>query len=89
MSQRILSLPATAVTLAKNDFELHHAIRIGNCAWGIQFHPEYNVDIMKAYIISQADELKESGRNLDDLIMTVKETPEATNIMKRFTDFIN
>jgi GMP synthase (glutamine-hydrolysing) len=87
-SQSILSLPREAVTLARNDFESNHAFRIGNCAWGVQFHPEYDVDIMKAYINNQASELEESGHNISDLLATVKETSDAANIMKRFANYI-
>jgi GMP synthase (glutamine-hydrolysing) len=51
----------------------------------VQFHPEYNIDIMKAYIKNQAEDLIASGRNIDEIMMTVKETPHASSIMKRFT----
>lgn len=87
-AQSILSLPENAIILAKNNFESHQAIRIGKCAWGLQFHPEYNVDIMKAYIVNQANELESSGMSIDDIMATVNETPDSTNILKRFTDFI-
>jgi GMP synthase (glutamine-hydrolysing) len=83
-AQSALKIPAGATILASNDFEPYHAIRIGTCAWGVQFHPEYNTDIMKAYVINQADELKASGRNIDEIMMTVKETPHSSAIMKRF-----
>ncbi len=85
-SQCVLRLPPGAVTLASNSFEPYHAIRIGSCAWGVQFHPEYNADIMKGYIIHQADELKRCGRNINEIIMTVRETPEAAELMKWFMD---
>jgi GMP synthase (glutamine-hydrolysing) len=84
-AQSALTIPQGATILASNNFEPYHAIRIGTCAWGVQFHPEYNTDIMKAYIINQADELIASGRNIDEIMMTVKETPHASSIMKRFT----
>ncbi|NIQ10109.1 MAG: glutamine amidotransferase, partial [Gammaproteobacteria bacterium] len=41
-SQSVLALPPGAVHLAENDFDPHHAMRIGSCAWGVQFHPEYS-----------------------------------------------
>lgn len=87
-SQCIQRLPPGAVHLAFNDFESYHAFRLGSCAWGVQFHPEYRIDIIKEYIIQQADELKSSGRDIDKIMMTVRETPEATKLMKRFMSFI-
>ena len=88
-SQCVLTLPPGAVILASNSFEPYHAIRIGSRAWGVQFHPEYNTDIMKGYIIQQANELTKSGRDIDGIMMTVRETPEASELIKRFTDLIN
>lgn len=85
-SQCVLSLPPGAVNLAYNSFEPYHAIRIGSCAWGLQFHPEYNIDIIKGYILQQADELKRSGRDIDGIMMSVRETPDAAEVMKRFMD---
>ena len=87
-SQCVLKLPRKAVKLASNSFEPFHAFRTGKCAWGVQFHPEYNTHIMKGYIIQQADELTKSGRDIDEIMMTVKETPEASKIMKIFSDLI-
>jgi GMP synthase (glutamine-hydrolysing) len=49
-SQTVPALPAGATRLAANAHEPHHAFRLGECSWGVQFHPEYSVDIMRAYI---------------------------------------
>ena len=87
-SQSIITPPDCAVTLACNDFEQHHAIRIGPCAWGLQFHPEYSTDIMKSYILNQADELEKAGHDTAELVKGVRETAEASETMKIFTGLI-
>jgi GMP synthase (glutamine-hydrolysing) len=84
-SQTVLSLPQRAVRLAGNAFETNHAFRYGRCAWGVQFHPEYNIDIMKSYILNQAADLKAAGRNPEEILTTVKETPESAEILKKFS----
>lgn len=38
--QTVLTLPKGATRLAANAHEPNHAFRIGNWAWGVQFHPE-------------------------------------------------
>lgn len=38
-AQSVLRLPEQAVHLAGNDYEPHHAFRVGERAWGVQFHP--------------------------------------------------
>jgi GMP synthase (glutamine-hydrolysing) len=83
-SQSVLRLPPNATRLAFNIYEPNHAFRIGECAWGVQFHPEYNADIMRAYIEEQADELNSAGVNIAELLSAVEETPVATRILRNF-----
>ena len=83
-SQSVLTLPPGAVLLAENDFEPHHAFRLGPCAWGVQFHPEYDSRIMRDYILAQADSLIEAGREPDVLLSALRETPAANLILQKF-----
>jgi len=83
-SQSVLALPPGAVLLAENDFEPHHAFRLGTCAWGVQFHPEYDSRIMRDYIIAQADSLTDVGRKPAALLSAVRETPAANSTLKKF-----
>jgi GMP synthase (glutamine-hydrolysing) len=43
------STPPGGVTLAHTDV-CEQAFRVGNAAWGIQFHPEATVSILEAWI---------------------------------------
>ncbi|OPY91282.1 MAG: GMP synthase (glutamine-hydrolyzing) [Syntrophus sp. PtaU1.Bin208] len=83
-AQSVLSLPQDAVRLASNSFEANHAFRIGPCAWGIQFHPEYDKKIMASYVVEQAKELEASGRDIRELRRTIRDTPVAAQILRRF-----
>jgi GMP synthase (glutamine-hydrolysing) len=87
-SQTVLSLPSDAVRLAANSFEPNHAFRLGTCAWGVQFHPEYDAAIMKSYISEQADELEATGRDVSDLLRKVKEAPAASGLLRRFAQIV-
>ncbi len=82
--QTVLALPPGAVALAANAYEPHHAFRLGSCAWGVQFHPEYNAGIMRSYIEEQTSDLERAGMDVNKLLNDVKETPLAEGIMKRF-----
>jgi len=86
--QTVLSLPANAIRLAANAFEDCHAFRIGECAWGVQFHPEYDADIMRSYIEADAAELKALGQNVTELCNHVRETPEAASLLLRFSEIV-
>lgn len=83
-AQSVLKLPPGAVLLAENDFEPHHAFRVGRCAWGVQFHPEFNHDIMQDYIMAQADRLSRAGQDVNALLQALQETPEASSILTVF-----
>ena len=87
-SQSVLRLPDQAVLLAENTFEPHHAFRFGPCAWGVQFHPEYDSAIMRSYITEQAAELVEAGRKVPELLATVRETPMAAELFRGFARYV-
>lgn len=83
-AQSVLELPPGAIHLAMNAWERNHAYRLGECAWGVQFHPEYDKTIMRAYINGLAEQLRSAGRNVDDLQREVTDTPFANGIPRRF-----
>ena len=87
-AQSVLSLPPGAIRLASNDYEPNHAFRLGDCAWGVQFHPEYNGDIMRAYIVEQEQELKSAGRDSAELCRAVSETPVAAETLTNFARLV-
>ena len=87
-SQTVLRLPAGAVRLAGNAHEPNHAFRLGDHAWGVQFHPEYDAGIMQSYIREQAEELESKGQNVSELLHTVRETPHSARILRNFADIV-
>jgi len=87
-SQSVLHLPPEATRLAFNAYEPHHAFRIGECAWGVQFHPEYNAKIMRCYIEEDAAELEPLGLNIPELLNAIEETPIAAQILRNFGRFV-
>lgn len=40
----IVALPAGATWLGETDLYHHQVFRVGDCAWGVQFHPEVSID---------------------------------------------
>ncbi len=86
--QTVLQLPKAAIRLAANTHEPNHAFRLGECAWGVQFHPEYNVGIMRSYIQEQANELELAGFEVVQLLDAVSETPIAAQILRRFANLV-
>jgi GMP synthase (glutamine-hydrolysing) len=88
-AQTVLRLPPLAKHLARSDHDPHHAFRVGVCAWGVQFHPEYTADVMRAYISAQADSLRREGRTVDGLLSQVRESPFARKVLTNFAALVN
>ena len=76
-AQTIIKLPEHALNLAANPFEAHHAFRLGDSAWGVQFHPEFSADIMKAYVNEQAVTLLREGHDVAELTAKICNTDAA------------
>jgi len=87
-AQTVLALPPGAIRLAANRHEPNHAFRIGKCAWGVQFHPEYTPKIMRAYIREQAGELTAAGTEPEPLLEAVVPTPAAGGLLKNFAGLL-
>jgi GMP synthase (glutamine-hydrolysing) len=86
-AQTVKKLPIGAKLLAQNSFESHHAYRIGENAWGVQFHPEFTADIMKGYVIEQACSLVSEGYDIETLQSSICNTTNANGLLKRFVEF--
>jgi len=87
-SQTIFKLPSDAICLAENNYESHHAFRIGDFAWGVQFHPEYDAVIMRSYISEQVEELRSKGFDVAGLLRKVMDTPMAGRVLRNFARIV-
>jgi len=88
-SQTVVQLPENAIHIAKNAFEPNHAFRIGPYAWGVQFHPEYDEQIMTAYAETMAPQVKVSGLVLSQILAQIRPTPVAARILQRFGKLVD
>jgi len=52
--QSVLDLPEGAVVLASSAHDPNHAVRYAPRVWGLQFHPEFSVEIMRGYLRAPA-----------------------------------
>lgn len=83
-AQSVRDLPTGAIRLAGNDFEPTHAFRVGPCAWGIQFHPEFDVERMGVYVDHLTPALLAAGRDIGAIRAGLAETPESAGLLARF-----
>ncbi|SDO11227.1 glutamine amidotransferase [Vreelandella arcis] len=87
-AQSVMQLPPNTTVLAHNHHDAYQALRYGPRQWSVQFHPEFTVPIMQAYIARQRAALRDQGEDPEALISAVRDTPEATGLLQRFLAFI-
>lgn len=86
--QSVTTLPTDAVLLARNDFDPHHGFRIGANTWGIQFHPEFDAHILRAYIRERKSDIEQEGLDVQGLLMEVEDTPVSASLLSKFVALI-
>ncbi len=88
-TQSVLALPPRAEPLASSDRDSHQAFRVGRCAWGVQFHPEFDARVAAAYVTRCREALRAEGQDPDQLEAAIRETPEAEEILRRFGEGVS
>lgn len=82
--QSVLRLPAGARLLASSEKDPHQAFRYGTLAWGVQFHPEFDASIARAFIEHYRRRLQDEGASVEHLLAEVSESPQSASLLKHF-----
>jgi GMP synthase (glutamine-hydrolysing) len=85
-TQSVLRLPAGAVRLASNKWDANQAVRFGRTAWGVQFHPEFDTEIVREYIMHHRAVLAAQGQDPDALIESTTEYEFGPQLLRKFTE---
>jgi GMP synthase (glutamine-hydrolysing) len=92
--ESVLSLPEGVRGLAGTSLDPHsvYAVSPGRGepvrAWGVQFHPEFDASIMRAYLTHRREILADEGFDPDALLAAVQETPEGDSLLRRFAALV-
>jgi len=84
-AQTVLTPPPEARLLAYNDFEATQAFRIRN-AVGVQFHPEYTEEIMRAQIMEQKEQIEKNGKSVKNLLEQITPPDYGRIVINNFVD---
>jgi GMP synthase (glutamine-hydrolysing) len=84
MSHRdsVTRLPPGAEVLARTELEPHAAVRFAPRAWGVQFHPEFDADVMRGYIDARRNVLAGEGIDADKL--RAEDAPGGAAVLRTF-----
>lgn len=84
--QSVLRLPPGAVFLSSSEQDPHHAFRLGDRTWGVQFHPEFDARIAAAYEDYYAPRLDPAYRVRAMTRRT--DSPWGTKLLQNFAQFL-
>ncbi len=84
--QSVLELPPGAVRLAESSMDPHHAFRYGRNAWGVQFHPEFDAAVMRAFLEERAGTLRSEGLDPVALARAARDSDHGPALLRRFVE---
>jgi GMP synthase (glutamine-hydrolysing) len=82
--ESVLELPPDVRLLAASDADPCQAFAVGESAWGVQFHPEFDADVMRGYLLERAPILRAEGLDPDALLARVAESEHGAALLRRF-----
>ena len=82
----VTQLPRGAQLLATSALESHAALRFGERAWGVQFHPEFDEQVMAEYIQTRSALLAEEGREPEKMLAAIAPTRAGRLVLRRFVE---
>ena len=80
----VVRLPPSAVPLARSSLDPSQAIRFTETCYGVQFHPEFDAEVMRGYIEARRDVLAAEALDPEDLLVRVAEADAARETLRNF-----
>jgi len=84
--ESVLSPPPGARILADNDADSCQAFVFGERAWGVQFHPELDVAIIRHYIEARRATIAQEGTDPDTLLDATRDSDAGHTLLARFAE---
>ena len=82
----VMVLPPGARILATTELEPHAAVRFGERAWGVQFHPEFDELVMREYVSTRQELLAQEGRDPAAMLAAIRAAAAGRLVLRRFVE---
>jgi GMP synthase (glutamine-hydrolysing) len=82
--QSVLEPPRGSIVLARSARDPHQLLRYGLHAVSAQFHPEFNAEIMRAYVRRKHADMRSEGSDPTRVFAAVAATPFARRLLRQF-----
>jgi GMP synthase (glutamine-hydrolysing) len=86
--ESVLRPPEKARILGRTELDPHSVLQFGPRQWGVQFHPEFDRDIMQGYVEARREILTREGLSPDAMIAGAEETEAITRVLARFAELV-
>jgi GMP synthase (glutamine-hydrolysing) len=87
-AQTVIRLPEDTLHLAFSEKDNHQAFCFNHIAWGVQFHPEFDADIVRTYIGLGREALLKQGSDPDALLADCQDTELGSALLHRFVEIV-
>jgi GMP synthase (glutamine-hydrolysing) len=84
----VVELPPRAECFARTALEPNAAVKFSESAWGVQYHPEVDAEVMRHYVRARRELLEREAFDVAALEQTARETPEAAGVIARFLQLV-
>ena len=82
--QAVLELPKEARRLGRATLDENHAFAIGERAWGVQFHPEFDAGIVRGYVAARRVQMLAEGLDPDAIERAARDTSHGPTVLQTF-----
>jgi GMP synthase (glutamine-hydrolysing) len=80
----VVEVPPGAQLLARTAQDPHAALRVARGAWGVQFHPEFDAEVMGQYVRDRWDSLVSEGLAPERLNVKLSDAASGRAVLRRF-----
>jgi len=80
----VTRLPPGARLLATTSLDEASAFSIGDTVKAVQFHPEFDADVMRGYVLARADAIVGEGGDLAAILAGVRTTTSGRSVVPHF-----
>jgi GMP synthase (glutamine-hydrolysing) len=80
--------PRGATILARTALEPHAAFRVRPLVYGVQYHPEFDADVMRGYVSARAETIRQEGLDPEALLAGAATCPWGAETLRRFVSLV-
>ncbi len=80
----VVALPEGAEALATSLVDDHQCIRFSDTCYGVQFHPEFDSEVMRGYVEARAELIAGEGLDPEAMLARASDTPMGGQVLRNF-----